>query len=100
MLEQQTNYNGLETFVNLKNLQAQSRLFLDLEPVMPQLAFSLFQVYATETPINFPIPYVSAAAAIPTKTCRMPEYNTLRPVINVIAAPMMNNPTALTARLI
>jgi hypothetical protein len=56
-------------------------------------------IYPTETPINLPMPYVSAAAAMPTSTWRVPENMTLLPVINVIAAPMMNKPTALITRL-
>ena len=52
-----------------------------------------------ESPIHLPIPNVIAAAASPKITCRMPEYQTLLPVNNVIAAPIKNNPTALIATL-
>lgn len=56
-------------------------------------------LYASDTPINRPIPNVNIAAAMPTKTCLVPENKMLRPVISVIAAPMMNKPTPLIARL-
>lgn len=51
------------------------------------------------TPTNFPIPKVIAAAARPKITCRIPEYQMLFPVNNVMAPPMRNNPTALIPAL-
>ena len=55
---------------------------------------------ASETPINFPIPNVMAAAIRPNNTCRNPEYQILFPVNNVMADPIKNNPMALAATLI
>jgi hypothetical protein len=54
----------------------------------------------TETPINFPIPNVTAAAASPNITCRKPENQILFPVNKVIADPIKNKPIALQATLI
>lgn len=55
---------------------------------------------ANDTPINFPIPNVIAAAKSPNITCRNPEYQMLLPVNNVIAHPIINSPAALHATLI
>ena len=48
-----------------------------------------------ETPMIFPIPNVTAAAANPKITCLKPENQTFFPVNNVIAAPIMNKPKPL-----
>jgi hypothetical protein len=45
------------------------------------------------------MPNVTAAAASPNNTCRIPEYHTFFPVNNVIAAPIKNKPTALRPAL-
>ena len=51
------------------------------------------------TPISFPIPKVTAAAARPKKTCLKPENQTFLFVNNVIAAPIRNKPTMLNTTL-
>lgn len=55
---------------------------------------------ASDTPINFPIPKVTAAAARPNNTCRKPENQMLLPVNKVMAEPIRNKPSALPATLI
>jgi hypothetical protein len=54
---------------------------------------------ASETPINFPIPKVMAAAINPNKTCLNPENQMLFPVNNVIEAPIKNKPATLPITL-
>ena len=60
----------------------------------------MFYYPAIATPINFPIPKVTAAAANPKSTCRKPENQMLLPVNRVIAEPIKNNPMLLTITLI
>lgn len=56
--------------------------------------------YAIDTPINFPIPKVIAAANNPKSICLNPEYHTFLPVNNVMAAPIINSPNADNPTLI
>ena len=55
--------------------------------------------YQTATPTMLPIPKVIAAAARPKIICLNPEYQTFFPVKSVIAAQIINNPTALAQTL-
>lgn len=64
-----------------------------------RLVCLFIRLYVTLTPISLPIPNVIAAAANPNITCLKPEYQILFPVKRVMAAPIMNKPTALAAAL-
>src|SRR5262249_20134033 len=55
--------------------------------------------HPTAAPRRVPTPKVSAAAARPSEVCRPPEIQTERPVNNVIAAPIANRTSPLTAML-
>ena len=56
-------------------------------------------IYPTATQTILPIPKVIAAAARPKIICLNPEYQTFFPVKSVIAAQIINNPTALAQTL-